>query len=209
MRGAHQAEPARHRCRAAGRAARPRQDRRATCSARRSSPARASARRARQYDSTNSQFVTNIHFKNNDFVDKIAGPLVGKQVAIELDGVVQSAPTINPGITGRDVADQRQLHAGRGEGPRARAALRRAADPVRPGEADRAERVADARQGPAHRGHRGRSHRPRARRALHAALLPAARPRRGGRARAHRHDVLHAGVVPVDARTASRSRSPA
>ena len=30
-------------------------------------------------------------------------PYVGKQVAIELDGVVQSAPEINPGITGRDV----------------------------------------------------------------------------------------------------------
>ena len=56
-----------------------------------------------QYDSTNSQFVTNIHFKNNDFLDKIAQPLVGKNVAIELDGVVQSAPTINSGITGRDV----------------------------------------------------------------------------------------------------------
>jgi preprotein translocase subunit SecD len=56
-----------------------------------------------EYDSNSSQFVTNIHFKNNDFLDKIAGPLVGKNVAIELDGVVQSAPTIDQGITGRDV----------------------------------------------------------------------------------------------------------
>jgi preprotein translocase subunit SecD len=56
-----------------------------------------------QYSSTDSQFVTNIHFKNDDFLTKIATPMVGKQVAIELDGVVQSAPTINPGITGRDV----------------------------------------------------------------------------------------------------------
>jgi preprotein translocase subunit SecD len=56
-----------------------------------------------QYDSTSSQWATNVHFKNNDFLDKIAGPMVNKQVAIELDGVVQSAPTINPGITGRDV----------------------------------------------------------------------------------------------------------
>jgi preprotein translocase subunit SecD len=55
------------------------------------------------YDSTSSQWAANVHFKNNDFLDKIAGPLVNKQVAIELDGVVQSAPTINPGITGRDV----------------------------------------------------------------------------------------------------------
>jgi preprotein translocase subunit SecD len=56
-----------------------------------------------QYDSTTSQWVTNVHFKNNDFVDKIAGPYLQKQVAIELDGVVQSAPVINAGITGRDV----------------------------------------------------------------------------------------------------------
>jgi preprotein translocase subunit SecD len=56
-----------------------------------------------QYDSTLSQWVTNVHFKNNDFVTKIAGPYLQKQVAIELDGVVQSAPVINAGITGRDV----------------------------------------------------------------------------------------------------------
>jgi len=55
------------------------------------------------YNSTRSQWVTNIHFKNNDFLDKIAQPLVGQLVAIELDGVVQSAPEINQGITGRDV----------------------------------------------------------------------------------------------------------
>jgi preprotein translocase subunit SecD len=34
-----------------------------------------------------------------DFVDKVADPNVGKQVAIVLDGVVQSAPVINAGIT--------------------------------------------------------------------------------------------------------------
>jgi preprotein translocase subunit SecD len=56
-----------------------------------------------QYDSTTSQWATNVHFKNNDFLTKIAGPYVNKDVAIELDGVVQSAPVINPGITGRDV----------------------------------------------------------------------------------------------------------
>jgi len=55
------------------------------------------------YDSTQSQWSTNVHFKNNDFLTKIAGPYVNKDVAIELDGVVQSAPVINPGITGRDV----------------------------------------------------------------------------------------------------------
>jgi preprotein translocase subunit SecD len=56
-----------------------------------------------QYDSTSSQWATNVHFRNNDFLTKIAGPYVNKDVAIELDGVVQSAPVINPGITGRDV----------------------------------------------------------------------------------------------------------
>jgi preprotein translocase subunit SecD len=45
----------------------------------------------------------NVHFKNDDFVTKVATPYVGKQVAIELDGVVQSAPTINQGITGQDI----------------------------------------------------------------------------------------------------------
>jgi len=44
-----------------------------------------------------------VDFKNDDFVKKVAEPYVGKQVAIELDGVVQSAPQINAGITGRQV----------------------------------------------------------------------------------------------------------
>ena len=55
------------------------------------------------YDSTQSQWVVTAKFRNNDFVDKVARPDVGKQIAIELDGVVQSAPTVQPGITGRDV----------------------------------------------------------------------------------------------------------
>ncbi len=54
-------------------------------------------------NSQNAQWEVNVHFKNNDFVTKVATPYVGKQVAIELDGVVQSAPTINPGITGQDI----------------------------------------------------------------------------------------------------------
>ncbi len=58
---------------------------------------------AAAYNSTTSQWVTNVTFKNDDFVKKIAGPYVNKLVAIELDGVVQSAPNINPGITGRQV----------------------------------------------------------------------------------------------------------
>ena len=55
------------------------------------------------YDSTTSQWATNVHFVNNDFLVKVAGPLINKEVAIVLNGLVQSAPVINPGITGRDV----------------------------------------------------------------------------------------------------------
>ena len=55
------------------------------------------------YDDTLSSWTVDVHFGNDDFLNKIAAPLVGKEVAIILDGVVQSAPTINPGITGRDV----------------------------------------------------------------------------------------------------------
>ena len=55
------------------------------------------------YDSTSSQWAINLRFTNDDFITKIARPLVNKQVAIVLNGVVQSAPTINAGITGRDV----------------------------------------------------------------------------------------------------------
>ena len=54
-------------------------------------------------DPTSAAWIVNVHFKNNDFVTKVAVPYVGKNVAIELDGVVQSAPTINQGITGQDV----------------------------------------------------------------------------------------------------------
>ncbi len=38
----------------------------------------------------------------DEFVEKIATPFVGQQVAIVLDGVVKSAPTINPDITSGD-----------------------------------------------------------------------------------------------------------
>ncbi len=50
-----------------------------------------------------NQWVVNVEFRNDDFVTLIAQPYVGQQVAIVLDDRVQSAPTINQGITGRDV----------------------------------------------------------------------------------------------------------
>src|SRR5215831_16568637 len=49
------------------------------------------------------QWQVDVHFDNNDFVTKIAQPDVGKQIAIVVDGIVQSAPTVNYGITGQDV----------------------------------------------------------------------------------------------------------
>jgi hypothetical protein len=50
-----------------------------------------------------AQWEVDVHFANDDFVHKVATPEVGKNIAIVLDGVVQSTPRINPGITGRDV----------------------------------------------------------------------------------------------------------
>jgi preprotein translocase subunit SecD len=55
------------------------------------------------YDSTSSQWAVNVHINNNDFLNRVANPMVGHQIAVVLAGFVQSAPTINPGITGRDV----------------------------------------------------------------------------------------------------------
>jgi preprotein translocase subunit SecD len=54
-------------------------------------------------DPTSSEWTVNLRFANDDFVTKVARPDVGKQIAIVFDGVVQSAPTVNMGITGRDV----------------------------------------------------------------------------------------------------------
>jgi len=55
------------------------------------------------YDQTTSQWAVIVHFKNNDFLTNVAGPLTNKQIAIVLAGFVQSAPTINPGITARAI----------------------------------------------------------------------------------------------------------
>jgi hypothetical protein len=54
-------------------------------------------------DPTTSAWTVDVHFNNDDFVQKVASVEVGKQIAIILDGVVQSAPTVNAGIAGRDV----------------------------------------------------------------------------------------------------------
>jgi preprotein translocase subunit SecD len=61
------------------------------------------ARSSYATDNSGSGWGVDVTFKNDDFVNKVATPNVGQQVAIELDGVVQSAPVINQGITGRTV----------------------------------------------------------------------------------------------------------
>jgi preprotein translocase subunit SecD len=51
----------------------------------------------------NQGWAVEVTFKGTDFVTAVAQPNVGKQVAIVLDGVVQSAPVIHSGITGKKV----------------------------------------------------------------------------------------------------------
>lgn len=55
------------------------------------------------YNQSASAYVVDVTFKTDEFVTKVAQPYVNQFVAIELDGVVVSAPQINPGITGRNV----------------------------------------------------------------------------------------------------------
>jgi hypothetical protein len=55
------------------------------------------------HDPSQGGYIIELTFKNDDFVNKVARPEVNKDVAIVVDGVVQSAPKINPGITGRNV----------------------------------------------------------------------------------------------------------
>jgi preprotein translocase subunit SecD len=52
---------------------------------------------------TTAAWEINVHFANDDFVTKVATPETGRQIAIVLDHVVESAPTVNQGITGRDI----------------------------------------------------------------------------------------------------------
>ena len=49
---------------------------------------------AKVVDPQTGAWQVSVHFKNNDFVDKIGTKLVGKNVAIVLDHVVYSAPVI-------------------------------------------------------------------------------------------------------------------
>jgi hypothetical protein len=55
------------------------------------------------YNPNAAGYELQLKFANDDFVQKIGGPMTGKQVAIVVDDIVYSAPTINAGITGREV----------------------------------------------------------------------------------------------------------
>jgi hypothetical protein len=55
------------------------------------------------YDETQESWVVNVHFANDDFLQKVALVEVNKSIAIIVDGVLQSVARVNPGITGTDV----------------------------------------------------------------------------------------------------------
>jgi preprotein translocase subunit SecD len=55
-----------------------------------------------RYESAQGWLV-DVEFRGDDFIEQVAVPYENQLVAIVLDGVVQSAPLINPGITGREV----------------------------------------------------------------------------------------------------------
>jgi hypothetical protein len=54
-------------------------------------------------EKTTAEWVVDVHFGTDDFVRKVASVEVNRQVAVIVEGVVESAPKVDPGITGRDV----------------------------------------------------------------------------------------------------------
>jgi len=55
------------------------------------------------FDRIANAWDVNVQFANDDFVKDVASVYVNRQIALILDGVVESAPTVNPGITGSDI----------------------------------------------------------------------------------------------------------
>jgi len=55
------------------------------------------------YDRATTTWAVTVHFNNDDFLTKIARPLVNKRVAAVLTGFVQSVVPIKSGMTGRSV----------------------------------------------------------------------------------------------------------
>ena len=133
-------------------------------------------------------WTVNMNLTDDGRVQQVATTLAQqqfhKQVAIVLDGVVQSAPAIQ---TDRRFAGRRRR---RSPATSARARPRTCAKLLKYGALPvqlkqlNVESVSPTLgQDQLDAGHRRRPHRPRARRALHARLLPAARPRRDRRPR--------------------------
>jgi len=56
-----------------------------------------------RYSSQQGGWIVDVDFKGHEFVDKVATPYVNERIAIALDGVIYSAPVIQPGITGSKV----------------------------------------------------------------------------------------------------------
>jgi preprotein translocase subunit SecD len=54
-------------------------------------------------DSTQSTWVVSLHFADTRFLTRIAKPLSNHEIAIVLNGVVETALIVNPGIKGHDV----------------------------------------------------------------------------------------------------------
>jgi hypothetical protein len=54
-------------------------------------------------DQVEGKWSVTAHYPPHMFVEKIARPYVNQTIAIAFDGVVISAPTVNPGIVGDDV----------------------------------------------------------------------------------------------------------
>lgn len=55
------------------------------------------------YNDSYGGYEITLKFGNDDFVQKVGERMVGTQVAVVVDGIVYSAPTIGEGITGREV----------------------------------------------------------------------------------------------------------
>lgn len=54
-------------------------------------------------DTSTSQWAVHLQFKDNEWVTKVAQPLVNKRVAVVLNGIVQAAPDIKPGFASEDL----------------------------------------------------------------------------------------------------------
>jgi preprotein translocase subunit SecD len=92
-------------------------------------PGTAVSKAVATYDPGQSGWGVDVTYKGNQFVDKIATPYVGKQVAIVLDNAVISDPVIEQGITGSNVRISGKF--GEGEAKSLALALRYGSLPVK------------------------------------------------------------------------------